>query len=83
MTLTLGQGHKMLPSTHHVTYAPVMFEVATSKSLGGYLFTRKTLYDLDLGVNLGIKVVTQNVAQYSQRHVTYAPSKVEVAASSS
>ena len=34
-----------------------------------------TLYDLNLGVK-----VTQNVAQYSLHHVTYAPAKFEVAA---
>ena len=34
-----------------------------------------TLYDIDLGLN-----VTQNVAQYSLHLVTYAPTKVEVAA---
>ena len=35
-----------------------------------------TLYDLDLGV-------TQNVAQYPLHHVTYAPTKFEVATSNS
>ena len=32
-----------------------------------------TLFDLDLGTK-----VTQNVAQYPQHHVTYAPSKFDV-----
>ena len=28
---------------HHVTYAPAKFEVATSNSLGGFVFTRKNI----------------------------------------
>ena len=35
-----------------------------------------TLFDLDLGVN-----VTQNVAQYPWHHVTYAPTKFDIATS--
>ena len=37
-----------------------------------------TLYDLDLVVK-----VTQNVAQYPLNHMTYAPSKFEIATSNS
>ena len=37
-----------------------------------------TLYDLDLVVK-----VTQNVVQYSSNHMTYAPTKFEVATSNS
>ena len=39
-----------------------------------------TLFDLDLGVDLGVKV-TQNVTQYPLHHVIYAPTKFEVATS--
>ena len=35
-----------------------------------------TLFDLDLEVK-----VTQNVAQYPQHHVTYAPAKFDIAKS--
>ena len=35
-----------------------------------------TLFDLDPGVK-----VTQNVAQYPQHHVTYAPAKFDIATS--
>ena len=35
-----------------------------------------TLFDLDLGVK-----VTQNVAQYPQHHVTYAPAEFDIATS--
>ena len=35
-----------------------------------------TLFDLDLGVK-----VTQNAAQYSRHHVTYAPAKFDIATS--
>ena len=56
---------------YHVTYAPVKFEVATSKGLGADAFT-STLCDLDLGV-------PQNVAQYPPHHMTDA--KIEVATS--
>ena len=37
-------------------------------------FTRKILFDLDLGV-------THIIAQYPLHHVTYAPAKFEVASS--
>ena len=37
----------------------------------------KTLFDLNLRVK-GVKV-TQNVAQYPRLHVTYAPTKFDVA----
>ena len=37
----------------------------------------KTLFDLDLKVK-GVKV-TQNVARYPRLHVTYAPTKFDVA----
>ena len=33
-----------------------------------------TLFDIDLGVK-----VTQNVAQYPQHHVTYAPAEFDIA----
>ena len=40
-----SRSNKMLPSTlpHHVTYAPVKFEAATSSSFGGFAFTRKNI----------------------------------------
>ena len=41
---------------HHVTYANLKFVVATSNSLAGYAFIRKTLFDLDIWAK-----VTQNV----------------------
>ena len=31
---------------HHVTYTPANFEVATSNSSGGDVFTKKSLFDL-------------------------------------
>ena len=43
-TLTLGsRSHKMLSQypSHHLTYAPTKFEVATSNRLGGDAMTRK------------------------------------------
>ena len=61
---------------HHVTYAPIEFEVATSKALGGEAFTRNSIFDLDLGVK-----VTQNVAQYPLHHVNHPATKFEVARS--
>ena len=39
-----------------------------------------TLFDLDLRVDLGVKV-TQDVAQYPLHHVTYSDTKFEVAMS--
>ena len=53
MTLTL-ELHKMLPQypPHHMTNASAKVEVATSNSLGGYAFTRNTLFDIHLGVNV-------------------------------
>ena len=59
-----------------MTYSATNFEVAMSNGLGGDTFTRNTLFDLDLGVK-----VTQNVAQYPLHHVTYSPTKFEVATS--
>ena len=59
-----------------MTYAPIEFEVTTSKALGGEAFTRNSIFDLDLGVK-----VTQNVAQYPLHHVTYSATKFEVATS--
>ena len=55
---------------HHVTYAPVKFEVATSKDLG-YAFTRK--FDPDHVIKVSL-----NIAQGPLYHVTYAPAKFEV-----
>ena len=57
-------------------YVPVKFKVVMSNGLGQYIFTRKTLYYLEIGVK-----VTQNVAKYTLHHVTYAPAKFEVAKS--
>ena len=31
---------------HHVTYAPIEFEVTTSKALRGEAFTRNSIFDL-------------------------------------
>ena len=31
---------------HHVTYAPLEFEIATSKALGGEAFTRNSIFNL-------------------------------------
>ena len=58
---------------HHVTYSGTKFEVATSNNLGGDAFTRKYIFDL----NLGIKV-TQKVVQYPLLHETYSGTKFEV-----
>ena len=66
-------------SLHHVTYAAIKFEVATSNGLGWNAFTRKFIiwsFDLELGVK-----VTQNVAQYTLHHVIYAATPFEVATS--
>ena len=35
-----------------MTCAPAKFEVATSNGIGGDAFTRKTLFDLDLGAKV-------------------------------
>ena len=51
----------------HVPYVPAKFEVAMANGLGD-AFTRKKHY-------LTLTKVTQNVAQYSRHHVTYAPEK--------
>ena len=59
-----------------MTYAPTVFEVTTSKALGGKAFTRNSIFDLDLGIK-----VTQNVAQYPLHHVTHPATKFEVARS--
>ena len=60
---------------HHVTYAPVKFEVNTST--GGYEFSKKnTLFDLDFKVK-----VTQHVAQFPLHYVSYASAKFAVASS--
>ena len=59
-----------------MTYSSTKFEVATSSGLGGDAFTRKLIFDLDLGVK-----VTQNVSQYPLHHVTYSPTKFEVTTS--
>ena len=48
----------------------LQFEVTTSNGLGGYAFTKNG--------NICPKV-TQNVAQYPIHHVTYAPTKFEIA----
>ena len=61
-----------------MTYAPVKFEVAMSNGLGEEVFTKNTLYDLDLWVN-----VTLNVVQCPPNHMTFAPAKFEVATSNS
>ena len=61
---------------HHVIYAPTVFDVTTSKALGGEAFTRNSIFDLDLGVK-----VTQNVAQYPLHYVTHPATKFEVARS--
>ena len=49
--LYLGVNVAQYPS-QHVTYAPAKFEVATPIGLRGYAFTRNTLFDLNLGVNV-------------------------------
>ena len=59
---------------HHLTYTPAKFEVATSNSLGGDVFTRKYIFDL------GVKV-TQNVTQYPLHYVIYVSAKFHVATS--
>ena len=64
---------------HYVTYSATMFEVATSKDLGGDAFTRKIenlTFDLDLVVK-----VTQNVTQCPLQPVTYMATNFEVATS--
>ena len=57
-----------------MTYLGTQFEVATSHGLRGDTFTRKYIFDFELGVK-----VTQNVAQYPLHHVTYLSTKFEVA----
>ena len=60
---------------HYVTYSATMFEVATSKDLGGDAFTRK--------INIYLAFDTQNVAQCPLHHVTYihVATRIEVATS--
>ena len=55
LTLTLWIKVKQkLPQypPHHMTHAPAKFKVATSNSLGGYAFTRNTLFEIDLAVKV-------------------------------
>ena len=60
-----------------MTYAPALFKVAKSNSLGEMHLQENTLFVLVLGVK-----VIQNV-QYLPHHMTYAPAKLEVATSNS
>ena len=66
---------------HHVPYSATKFEVAMSKGLGGDAFTRKfNIWPLTLTPNLDLGVkVTRNDTQYPLHHVTYSPTKFEVA----
>ena len=59
-----------------MTYAPTVFEVITSKGLGGDAFTRNSIFDHDFGVK-----VTRNIAQYPLHHVIYSATKFKVATS--
>ena len=47
-------------------------------TIGGYAFTIKTLFDIELGLR-----VTQNVAQYPLHHLIYTHAKFEVTTSNS
>ena len=57
-----------------MTYAPAKFEVAMLNGLRD-AFTRKYII-CQLTIDVG---VTRNVAKYPLHHVTYAPTKFEVA----
>ena len=59
---------------YHVTYAHAKFETTFSNSLGGDAFTRKTLFELDVGIKF-----TLTAAHYLPHHVTYANLKFVVA----
>ena len=75
LTLTLASmSLEILPSTlHHVTYAHANIEVATSNRLVRDVFTKNTVFDLDLGIK-----VSWNVAQYPLHHMTYTAGKFKV-----
>ena len=51
---------------YHDNYAHVKFTVAKYNRLGRDLFTRNTVFDLELGIK-----VTWNVAQYPLHYVIY------------
>ena len=53
-----------------MTYVPALHTMVKEK----IHLQENTLFDLDLGV-------TQNAAQYSRHHVTYAPAKFDIATS--
>ena len=78
LTLTQCQGHIKPCPLHHVTYV-----TAKVWSCYGQWLRRcitKKIHYLTLIPRLGKGVkVTQNVAQYPQLHVTYAPAKFDVA----
>ena len=61
-------------------YAPAQFEVNTSNSLGGDALTKKIHY-LTLNLDIWIKKVKSNIAQYPLHYVSYVPAKFEVATS--
>ena len=68
------QGHMKHCPLHHVTYVPKKRPMVKEMHL-----QENTLFDLDPKVK-GVKV-TQNVAQYPQPRVTFAPAKFDVATS--
>ena len=61
-----------------MTYAPAKFEVATSSGLGGYAFTKNTLFDLDPTPRLWGQG-HMKCCQCPLHHVIFAPEKFEVA----
>ena len=75
-----GQGHKIccpVPSTSCdlCTYRVFLsYYVKWFRRRSIYKKVQYLTFDLDLGVK-----VTQNVAQYPQHHVTYAPAKFDIA----
>ena len=79
LTLTpRSRSHKMLPSTHDFML-PLHQQILMLRHImvkEKMNLQKNTLFDLDLRVK-----VTQNVAQYPQHHVTYAPAKFEFATS--
>ena len=82
LTLTLGS-HEMLPSTRLPSPSCDLFSY---KVLSCYVepFRRRYIYKkihyLTFVLDLGVKI-TRNVTQYSLHHVTYSPTKFEVATS--
>ena len=78
LTMTQCQGHIKHCPLHHVTYVPASLKLLRPMVKEMH-YEENTLFYLDPKVK---RVrVTQNVAQYHQLQVTYAPAKFDVAIS--